>query len=137
VLAHQHKEPVVTATWVKISKIRKKDFDVLTSRSRSAIDIWGLFKSVAVELEMEKVTLGHFSLSASFYLTTSALFHQFYPLTCVHLSLVLHKVSSWQCEDIYIYISKSKYSTLLAAHMIFLMYKKFLSVSANFHSLFP
>jgi len=53
---------VVIATWVKISKIRKKDFDVLTSRSRSAIDIWELFKSMAVELEMEKVTLGHIFL---------------------------------------------------------------------------
>jgi len=66
VLAHRHKELVgffvVIATWVKISKIRKKDFDVLTSRSRSAIDIWELFKSMAVELEMEKVTLGHIFL---------------------------------------------------------------------------
>ena len=34
-------------------------------------------------------------------------------------------------------INKPKYSTLLAAHMISLIYKKFLSVSENFHSLFP
>jgi hypothetical protein len=65
-MAHQPKELVglivVTATWVRISKIRKRDFDVLISRPRSAIDMWEFFRSMTVGLEVEKVVLGHIFL---------------------------------------------------------------------------
>ena len=83
------------------------DCDVPISRSRSVIDVWKLLnsKSVAVRLVVGKVVLVRvFFKNTSFFPTISALFHLFSPLTCVHLPLVLHKVSSWKHEDIYILI---------------------------------
>jgi hypothetical protein len=90
------------------------------------IYIWELFdpKPIAVGPVVGKVALGQVSLNTSFFPLHACIVSPASPLTFIHVPLVVHNVSNWQHEDKHMYINKSKHSTLLAADMSFLMYKK-------------
>ena len=69
--------------------------------------MWELFnsKSVGVRFVVVKVVLIRVFLKIfHFFPVISVLFHNFSPLTCVDLPLVLRKVRRWKDENTYIYI---------------------------------
>ena len=96
---------------------------------------------MAVRLVVGKVVLVRvFLKTLHSFPTISALFHHFCPLTCVHLPLVLDKVSSWKHEDIYIYIyiytHTHTHTYIYQNTLLSPMYKEFLSLIVDFHSPF-